>query len=120
MKTEYDKKEKLKIIFVLGTAHSGTTILYNMLSLHSDLSWFSQFSQRDGKVKGRIRIPFHALMNRFLRSKFTHDWRKVGGGNLSKKRDLGFYLIPKPGEMSSVWKSIEDRNKKISYNCKDV
>jgi hypothetical protein len=33
-------------VFVLGNIRSGTTILYNLLAVHPDLCWFSNFSDR--------------------------------------------------------------------------
>jgi hypothetical protein len=50
-------KDEIVPIFILGAGHSGTTILYKMLSMHPDVAWFSQFSQRDGNVRGRFSIP---------------------------------------------------------------
>jgi hypothetical protein len=33
-------------VFILGNIRSGTTILYNLLAVHPDLCWFSNFSDR--------------------------------------------------------------------------
>lgn len=64
--------------------------------MHPDVAWFSQFSQRDGKIPGRLKLPFHKFANRILRSYFTHDWRK-------KKEPLLDYLVPRPRERNKIW-----------------
>ena len=85
-------------IFILGRGHSGTTILYNMLALHPDSAWFSQYSQRDGKIPGRSFLPFHSISNRALRVLSMHSWMKRG-----ENRFLAF-LLPKPREARLIWK----------------
>jgi omega-hydroxy-beta-dihydromenaquinone-9 sulfotransferase len=35
-----------KPIFILGSGRSGTTILYNLLSIHPDVCWFSEYSEK--------------------------------------------------------------------------
>ena len=32
-------------IFILGAAHSGTTIMYNMIGYHPDATWFSRYNR---------------------------------------------------------------------------
>ena len=83
-------------IFVLGAAHSGTTILFRLLGLHHEIAWFSQFSQRSGGVPDRFRLPFHRYANRGLRKLFRHDWKK-------RPRGIRDYLVPRPGEANRVW-----------------
>lgn len=39
-------KEISKPIFIVGSGRSGTTILYNMLSTHPELAWFSNYSDK--------------------------------------------------------------------------
>lgn len=88
---------RLTPIFVVGAAHSGTTIIYNMLAMHRDVAWFSQYSQRHGTIPNRFALPFYALINRKLRTLCAHDWRKRYGSSI---RD---YVIPKPMERSKIW-----------------
>jgi len=83
-------------VFIQGAAHSGTTILYKMLGYHPDVTWFSQFSQRDGKVKGRFRMPFMKTWDKFSRNAFRYNWQK-------KEGKLGLYFFPRPTEADSVW-----------------
>jgi Sulfotransferase family len=83
-------------IFVVGVAHSGTTILHRMLAYHPGLAWFSQFSLRGGEIPGRSRIPGAGLMDRHLRS-IPHRWQK-------QKPRLGRPpLTPRPGEAQAIW-----------------
>jgi|Deesub1362A_J573_1020465.scaffolds.fasta_scaffold06859_3 hypothetical protein len=95
---------KITPIFILGAAHSGTTILYRMLAMHPDVTWFSQFSQRGGNIPGRFRIPFHNQLDWFLRFLLPHDWQK-GEGSLRR------LFVPRPGEANRIWGYIvpEDR-----------
>jgi len=82
----------MKKIFIVGVAHSGTTILYKMLAYHPDLCWFCQFSQRNGKIPGRMNIPLLYFYKRNLRKLFPHQWKKG-----SRK-----IWIPRPGEANSI------------------
>lgn len=63
-------------IFVMGAPHSGTTILYRMLAMHPDVTWFSQLSCRAGSIPGRRRIPMVSLIEPVLRRR-PHWWMKA-------------------------------------------
>jgi hypothetical protein len=82
-------------VYVLGAAHSGTSILQKMLAYHPDAAWFSQYSLRDGSVAGRRRLPFAYTADRVLRRWTRHDWRKDPGGRLGR-------LVPRPGEVHTI------------------
>jgi hypothetical protein len=99
--------------YVFGTAHSGTTILYNLLALHPDFAWFSQYSRRDGAVPGRRRMPLAHAADRVLRSVWTHDWQKppprlrgrqrVSTVGLRRaRRGLTVRLVPRPQEAHGI------------------
>jgi hypothetical protein len=87
------------VIFVLGAAHSGTTILYKMIALHPDVTWFSQFSKRDGSIPGRFRFPGYRMLDHLLRRSFRHSWHKEEG-------PLSKLLVPRPGEANSLWQHL--------------
>jgi len=87
--------------YVYGTAHSGTTILYNFLALHPDFAWFSQYSHRDGTVPGRRTVPMAHAADRVLRSVRTHDWHKRRHKRTSTRR-----LVPKPQEAYHILKYV--------------
>jgi hypothetical protein len=91
-------EKSVKPIFILGVAHSGTTILYNMLAFHPDLAWFSQYSQRDGTAPERFYLPFEAVFNRVLRRLFKHSWQKGKG--------FWTLAIPFPSEADRIWNYI--------------
>jgi hypothetical protein len=88
---------EIRPTYVYGTAHSGTTILYNFLALHPDFAWFSQYSHRDGAVPGRRTVPMAHAANRVLRSVQTHDWHKRKRKRMSTRR-----LVPKPQEARGI------------------
>jgi omega-hydroxy-beta-dihydromenaquinone-9 sulfotransferase len=82
-------------VYVLGAAHSGTSILQKMLGYHPDAAWFSQFSLRDGSVSGRRWMPFAHATDRVLRGLVRYDWHKEKGGRLRR-------LVPRPGEAHTI------------------
>jgi Sulfotransferase family len=88
---------EIRPTYVYGTAHSGTTILYNFLALHPDFAWFSQYSHRDGAVPGRRTVPMAQVADRVLRSKRTHDWHKRKRKRVSTAR-----LVPRPQEARPI------------------
>jgi hypothetical protein len=88
-----NRGSEVRPTYVYGTAHSGTTILYNLLALHPDFAWFSQYSHRDGTVPGRRTVPMAHAADRVLRSVRTHDWHKRKRERMSTRR-----LVPKPQE----------------------
>jgi omega-hydroxy-beta-dihydromenaquinone-9 sulfotransferase len=100
--------------YVYGTQHSGTTILYNLLALHPDFAWFSQYSHHDGAVPGRRRMPMAHAVDRLLRSVRTHDWQKpppalgkrerVSTLGLRRARQgLSVRLVPRPQEAVDIF-----------------
>jgi Sulfotransferase family len=88
---------EIRPTYVYGTAHSGTTILYNFLALHPDFAWFSQYSHRDGAVPGRRTVPIARTADRVLRSTRTHDWHKRKRKRMSTAR-----LVPRPQEARPI------------------
>jgi len=82
-----------KKIFILGAAHSGTTILYNMLAYHNELAWFSQFSQRNKDIPDRKRLIFSNIYKRNMRKIKKHSWKKAD-------RSVG---TPFPSEAKVIW-----------------
>jgi hypothetical protein len=88
-------ESRYRPVYVLGVAHSGTSILEKMLAYHPDAAWFSQYSLRDGSVPGRRRVPFAHAADRVLRGVVRHNWRKEKGGRLNR-------LIPRPGEVHTI------------------
>ncbi|MFB6356607.1 MAG: sulfotransferase [bacterium] len=85
----------MKVTFIMGVAHSGTTILHRLMGRHPDAAWFSQFSQRGGTIPGRTRFPFWGLYNRLARSIFGVPWKK--------QRGFTEYVIPRPMEANEIW-----------------
>jgi hypothetical protein len=103
--------------YVYGTQHSGTTILYNLLALHPDFAWFSQYSHRDGVVPGRRRMPMAHAADRVLRSVRTHDWQKplpaLGKrervsilGLRRARQGLRVRLVPRPQEAVDIFRYV--------------
>ena len=89
--------------FILGAAHSGTTILYRMFALHPEVLWFSQFSLRSGEIAGRWSLPFNDPIDSALRQFTRHDWQKVSSRRLQ-------WIVPTPSEVRNVWKDLLDRS----------
>lgn len=104
---------EIRPTYVYGTAHSGTTILYNLLALHPDCAWFSQYSHRNGAVPGRRTMPMPHVADRVLRSVRTHDWhkppprrgkRKLMSTDILRRarRGLIIRLVPRPQEAHDI------------------
>ena len=79
-----------KPIFIIGSGRSGTTVFYRFLSTHSELCWFSNYSDRFYNLQG---LP---LLHRLL------NWPLLGGigkkGIIAKRR---FFI--KPSEAGSIY-----------------
>jgi len=112
-----DRGPEVRPVYVYGTQHSGTTILYNLLALHPDFAWFSQYSHRDGAVPGRRRMPMAHAADHALRSVRTHDWQKpppalgkrerVSTLGLRRARQgLSVRLVPRPQEAVDILGSV--------------
>lgn len=107
-----------RVTFVVGVAHSGTTVLYRLLARHPDLGWFSQFSRRDGTVPGRLPFPLEGVYNRIMRAMWGVPWRK--------KRGWDEYVIPRPMEANAIWEYLlPPREREISpdpvfYRSEDI
>jgi hypothetical protein len=108
-----DRGLEVRPMYVYGTQHSGTTILYNLLALHPDFAWFSQYSHRDGAVPGRRPLPMAHAADRVLRFVLTHDWQKppqalglrerVSTLGLRRARHgLSVRLVPRPQESFDI------------------
>ena len=96
-----DISEDITPIFILGVDHSGTSIFYKMLAFHPQLAWFSQYSQRDGVVAGRFRLPLGAYINPMLRPFLKHSWRK----------ETAWWDVvrPRPSEAHKIWEHLVPR-----------
>jgi Sulfotransferase family len=108
-----DRGLEVRPVYVYGTQHSGTTILYNLLALHPDFAWFSQYSHRDGALPGRRPMPMAHAADRVLRLALTHDWEKpppalgkrerVSTRGLRRaRRGLSVRLVPRPQEAVDI------------------
>jgi hypothetical protein len=83
---------------VIGAGHSGTTIVYRMLAMHPDLTWFSQYSHRALLGPPPRRAAAEA-MDRLLRRLFPHDdWTKVRYARGWRR------MVPAPIEAHRIWK----------------
>jgi hypothetical protein len=97
MRQAEGRGSEIRPTYIYGTAHSGTTILYNFLARHPDFAWFSQYSHRDGAVPGRSSVPMAHAADRVLRSVRTHDWHKRKLKRMSTGR-----LVPRPHEARPI------------------
>lgn len=97
--------KNIKPVFIIGTGHSGTSILYKMLALHPDFAWFSQYSCRGGEIPNRSGLPFYKYFNRILRLFFKHNWSKKEGRTK---------IVPRPGEAGQIWDYVLPREEDVS------
>jgi len=80
----------IKPIFIIGSGRSGTTILYNLLSTHPELCWFSNISTKYPK------ISIVSFMNKIVDIPYF--------GNVVKKKiiEKGKFII-KPSEGGKIY-----------------
>jgi hypothetical protein len=79
-----------KPIFIIGSGRSGTTVFYQFLSTHSELCWFSNYSDRFFKLQG---LP---LLHRLL------NWPLVG--SIGKKGIIARHrFFIKPSEAGRIY-----------------
>jgi hypothetical protein len=83
-------------VFVQGVKHSGTTILYRMLAYHPDLTWFSQYSLRDGSLPGRRRLPGALWADTAIRRRTNFRWAK-------ERHRFEQFLTPRPVEGPTIF-----------------
>lgn len=77
-------------IFLIGCPRSGTTIIFDALSIHPDVSWFSNYLDRIP------RCPWVNLFNRIARIPFARK---------KTNRVINIFpIIPKPSEGWKIWR----------------
>ncbi|HEY3248169.1 MAG TPA: sulfotransferase [bacterium] len=82
-------------VFVVGAGHSGTTIVYRMLSLHPDTAWISQYAARALAARDASG-PLLAGIDRMLRGLIAHSWKK-------SQYPWARRIAPMPIEAHRVW-----------------
>lgn len=85
-------------VFIIGVAHSGTTILQRILSRHPNTTWFSQYSLRSGEIPGRISFPLSQTIDKTLRQITTPTWEK--------RFSALDHIIPTPNEPQEIFSSL--------------
>jgi sulfotransferase family protein len=83
-----------KPIFIIGSGRSGTTILYKLLSIHSDLCWFSNYTDKFPS------LPSIAILHRILDIPVLG--KRLKKANLTRR---SMKLIPKPTEGGTIYHS---------------
>lgn len=86
--------------FIIGAGHSGTTIVYRMLSWHPDAAWLSQYSSYVAVTGGPLG-PIAGAAERAMRRVVAHSWEKSGYPWLRR-------LAPVPVEGLRVWRAVFD------------
>lgn len=108
----------LKHIFIVGTTHSGSTLLYRLIAYHPDLGWFSQYSFRDGSIPGIRKIPFSTVYDIIARKILIHPYTKNTHASIFSR--LKTKLAPSPNEGGHIWNHIFPDLKKRYFGPKDV
>jgi len=83
-------------IFIIGNIRSGTTILYNLLSLHPDVCWFSNHSDRLASAYGV------AFLHRFLDIPSMRD-RQARAIAENRRMFKRFNIVPWPDEGDRIY-----------------
>jgi hypothetical protein len=85
-----------RAVGVVGAGHSGTTIVYRMLAMHPDVTWFSQYSHQALLGPSGLRTAA-AATDVALRRLFPHDWRKTQFARGWRR------IVPTPVEAFKIW-----------------
>jgi len=91
-------------IFITGCGRSGTTLLYDILSRHHKLSWFSQWNNTFPN------IPHFAFLSRIRDSKLFNSLTI----NPIKNKNLLNRVLPKPIEADILWAFLYQKNLNFS------
>jgi hypothetical protein len=82
-----------KPIFIVGSGRSGTSILYELLSIHKHLCWFSTYSDRIPA------FPYITILHRIFDIPIVGD--RIKNSIITKKKYLKF--LPHPSEGGNIY-----------------
>lgn len=85
-----------KVVFLLGAGRSGTTLLYKLLSLHSEVAYLSNYQNRYPNLP--IFAYFQSLLNQFPVCKRKTWFKDEGGAYFDHRRQWLHSIIPTPSE----------------------
>ena len=88
--------EGSKVIFLLGAGRSGTTLLYKLLSLQSQVAYLSNYQNR--YPKWLFFAHLQSLLNRFPVYKRKTWFKNEGGAYFDHRRQWLHSIIPTPSE----------------------
>lgn len=101
IKRTLEKTTCLPPVFILGAGRSGTTLLYKMLCLHSDIAWISNYVER------LPSFSWLSLLNRvngLYKQLCRSMWFAKDSNAYLTKRKLLMRAFPVPVEGESVYK----------------
>ncbi len=93
---------KNRVVFLLGAGRSGTTLLYKTLSIHSRVSYLSNYQMRFPKWPSLAYLQH--ILNQFPEFK-RKLWFKQGNAYFNERRKWLHSIVPTPSEAESVYAS---------------
>ena len=100
MKSSKEKSMPLPPVFIIGAGRSGTTLLYKMLCLHSDIAWISNYCNKFPKY---LFLSFINRINHLFKSKCCSIWfSKNSNANVRHRNQLK-RLFPAPVEGEIIY-----------------
>lgn len=94
-----------RVVFLLGSGRSGTTLLYKLLAAHPSVGYLSNYQSR------LPALPAFAWLHRIPRNSLTMKRRAWFGGQgnayFEGRRQLSQFWIPSPAEAESVFERAE-------------
>ncbi len=94
-----------RVVFLLGSGRSGTTLLYKLLAAHPSVGYLSNYQSR------LPALPALAWLHRIPRHSLTMKRRAWFGGQgnayFEGRRQLSQFWIPSPAEAESVFERAE-------------
>lgn len=89
------------LVILLGAGRSGTTLLYKLLSAHSDIAYLSNYQNRWPAFP--VTAVTHRILN-FFPKLMGYAWFKPeGGAYFNARRQLLKSLVPTPAEAETVY-----------------
>ena len=94
------KTRTLHPVFIIGAGRSGTTLLYKMLCLHSDIAWISNYCNR---FPNCFFLSYINRINHILKRKCRSIWfTKNSNANFTHRNQL-MRLFPSPVEGEIIY-----------------
>lgn len=99
-KSKKEKNKALPPVFIIGAGRSGTTLLYKMLCLHSEIAWISNYCS---KFPNCLFLSLLNRINHILKNKCRSIWFTSNSNANFTQRNKLKRLFPSPVEGEIIY-----------------